>query len=405
MRLDICEYPHRDDPDSESPSNLLKVRYEAFESGIMSTKLGRKWLDVNLLDWSDDVRSIVISCSLKGKGTVGIWAPNSDYLSDEKDNAERTLDYSRKGISQTIAHSECSSWNFGSEASITLYRPSGLKDKIDINFKILLRPQFNAKDDLCEIDIAVNDKSNNKNLLDDHSKSTISALRFGLGEEENLTKVELMRFEYGLMNELGSYNLEGNGNIAHPKQYFTIHGLKQIMDKYLRDNNKLIIGYIGTDTTENFCSLFRWLEHSGYIDRVELINVYYTNDWDSDFISWIDNEHPLNSSDKVLTWEDDDGLIEEQKNCDVVISTYVTPWVGFDDKKYSKLIKKILGDKSLLLSVDPQNAKSSVRSVLKNHKTNNDDLYTYKLSLIPAKAPITRENTSVEYSIWKKKTK
>jgi len=384
---------------------MLKVRYKPFESGIIDIKLGRKWLDVKLSDWNNDVQSIVISCSLKkSKGTVGIWAPNSDYLSDEKDNAEKTLDYSGIVISQTIAHSECSSWNFGTEAAITLHRPAGFKGKIDITFKILVRPQFHDENDICELLLKVNDKGSNKNLLDADSNATIKELRFGLGIEETSSDVELMRFEYGLMRELGSYNLEGNGNIVHPKQYFTIHGLKQIMDQYFRDHNKLVIGYIGTDTTENFCSLVRWLEHSGYMDRVDMINVYYTNDWDSDFISWIDDDHPLKSLDKVRKWEDDIGLIKKQKDCDVVISTYVAPWVEFDDEKYRELIKTILGENSYLLSVDPQNAKSSVRSVLTS-KFNNDALYKYGLDLIPAKKPVTRENASVEWSIWMKKNK
>ena len=38
--------------------------------------------------------------------------------------------------------------------------------------------------------------------------------------------------------------------VLHPKQYLTA-----------RDE----FGYIGTDTTENFCSMIRWLDSSGMI--------------------------------------------------------------------------------------------------------------------------------------------
>ena len=149
--------------------------------------------------------------------------------------------------------------------------------------------------------------------------------------------------------------------------------------------------------------MIRWLDDSGHMDRVNKIYAYYTDEWDSEFIDWLDTLHPLKHTSKVEIFAISEEIINRQMKCDIVVSTYVAPWVNLNDEQYQNLMKAVLHEDSFLLSVDPQNVQSSVRSALRDTRINNDNLYKLGLGLIPAKKVVTRENSSVEWSVWKMK--
>ena len=71
---------------------------------------------------------------------------------------------------------------------------------------------------------------------------------------------EKMGYVHDVFNNYNAYNYDGNGNSLHPKQYLTVHGMNHIVKNYLSDKDDIKVGYIGTDTTENFCSMIRWLD-------------------------------------------------------------------------------------------------------------------------------------------------
>ena len=166
-----------------------------------------------------------------------------------------------------------------------------------------------------------------------------------------------------------------------------------------------MIGYIGTDTTENFCSFIRWLNDSDY-EKVAMINVFYTDEWDSEFIDSLEENHQLKANLNVRTYEINPGIIDMRKKCDIVISTYVAPWVGYDRSDlFVKLIKSIFHDSSYLLSVDPQSVENSVRSIISQAHINNQALYKDIIGLMLSIPPKKKHNQSVEWVIYKNKQK
>ena len=92
---------------------------------------------------------------------------------------------------------------------------------------------------------------------------------------------------------------------------------------------------------------------------VSQIEVYYTNEWDSEFLSSLGSEHPLNKHEKVRKFEIDENLIDTATSCDIIIATYVTQWAGWvTHGNYKQLLTKLMGKNSYLLSVDPQTQRS-----------------------------------------------
>ena len=149
------------------------------------------------------------------------------------------------------------------------------------------------------------------------------------------------------------------------------------------------------------------------LTRVNELVLYYTTEWDKVFLRTIRLKEELNEqypSLKITPRELSEGVIaaeKSRKDCDVVIATYVAPWISGEDSKrdYVNLLNNIIGRNSYLISVDPKNAHNSVRSILRNRSYNNDELYKSSenedgLDLICFKGPVTSESESVEWSIW-----
>lgn len=406
MRLDLFDPEEDVGLINGSDEAIHEIRYDTREDGLTTQLIGKKWLAVSVSGWEESVGTICIECGITGSsGVVGIWAPTSDYLSEEKENPPRTLDYMQMEGMGHVAHVETKNWNFGKSATITLHRSRSVDSEIHFKFLLLVRPIFDRSDS-CRLKIKITEKGNHHNLLDDESQSYLDSLLLKKGEKENRDSIEIMKSEEKMLEQLGSFNNSGKGNIVHPKQHLTITGLKFIIDQYLPEKNDLVIGYIGTDTTENFCSFMRWLNDSDYSEKVAMINVFYTDEWDSEFIESLEENHQLKSNLKVRPYEINPGIIDMRKKCDIVISTYVAPWVGYDHSDlFVKLIKSIFHDSSYLLSVDPQSVENSVRSIISQSYINNQLLYKDIIGLMLSIPPKKKHNQSVEWVIYKNKQK
>ena len=383
----------------DNPS-LVSSFYEAQEEPI-PLKCGIAWLEVEILDWSQQDDAIEIEVGLENDlgGKVAILIPASDHYSTEDFNVARTLDYSLDTTQHDVFF-EAKTWELGNKSRIVVYRNPNIPEDLEFKLLLLLRPNFpvrNARK--CKVKFDVKSLNNRQSLIDNESKKYISDLRIQCGSALPKDDVKRMQLTHNILHYYGAYNFQGSGNSLHPKQNLTIRGLKHIIDEMIEPTEQISISYIGTDTTENFCSVIRWLDKSGYIDKISKINVWYTDDWDSEFIDWLPNNHPLKNHPKVKYKSISAYSISEGETSKVVITTYVSPWVGLNDDTYKQLLRTLMSRESFLLSVDPKTATNSVRVAFKN-EINHQVLYKEILQFLPAKV-VTNENPSVEWTVWR----
>jgi len=380
--------------------------YQKERQGLISIHKGAQWIDVEISDWPENstkTDEFEIAAEINTDGVVGFWLPNSDFPISDK-FPEPSFQYQNESkYKEGSFYVECNSWKFGEKASVKIrYFP---KKGLNPNFKfsILVRPLVQKLED---VELTVNVKQNRRDL----SKETWALIP----GEEILEKdqVEAMKQVYDLFTDYGANDLAGNGNIMHPKQYLTLRGVEYIL-KNLTERNDLKIGYIGSDTTENVRSLVRWLGEANYIERISEIVIFYTTDWDRKFIDHIGfekqlkDELPANCMPRILELSEEVSELQEKKpDCDILITTYVTPYVaeGASKTNFSSLVNATIGPSSYLLSVDPKTGPDSVRAMLNKQNINNDLIYRSDLlNLTLAKSPVSTDNESVEWSIWKKK--
>ena len=373
-------------------------------SGITSSHIGYKWLDL-CLEISDEIfETIEIEASLVpgeggcNGGYIGFWTPTSDMLA--KNMPEKSFQYLYNETDNLFV--DCKTWTFGKNAKLNLKNNGSEKQIETIHFSVLARPIFIGKNESFKIKFNIN--------VDNKTTNT-QEFEFSRGKEIIPSdKVSLMKIEYERFERYDAIKLTGNGNIVHPKQYFTLRGIEYIMENYLPEKEELKLGYVGTDTTENLRSLIRWLITSDLQKRISELVVFYTTEWDQEFVSYLRLEDYIKNQNPSFTVkfhelsEEIINLQRDKKQCNVMISTFVTPWIEGDEKEqYANLIDNCLGiEESYLLSVDPQSVENSVRSELSNQSINNDEIYKLRLKMITAKSTVANENESVEWSIWKK---
>ena len=378
--------------------------YEHKELGTIPLKVGKLWLQIEVQEWGNEHSTIEVIASLDNQlnGRTALLSPSSDNYSIEKYNVQRTLDYDPSEETSDI-YIECKSWDLGKESRITIHRSPDIAENLSFKLLLLLRPHFLKVGEKCKLNFNIVDKNNpDYTLLDDNTVQRFSEIELICSNELPKDESQKMRYVHDVFNHYSAYNYDGRGNSLHPKQNLTIRGLQHIMSQMLKDKDDIKIGYIGTDTTENFCSMIRWLEDSGTIERVSVIEAWYTNEWDAEFIDWLEVEHPLICHRKVKHFEISPELIKQSKPCDIIISTYVSPWAGLYDQLYQELLSNLMSETSFLLSVDPQSSEKSVRLPLTG-PINNQILYGSILSLILAKPPVTKENLAVEWTVWKRR--
>jgi hypothetical protein len=380
--------------------------YHKERQGLISFHQGTQWIDIEISDWPENNKKtdvFEIAANLDTDGVVGFWLPNSDFPISDK-IPEPSFQYQNESkYKESSFFVECNSWKFGENAAMKLryFAKKNLTPKF--KFSILVRPLVQR---LEPVELAVKVKQNGR-VLEERTWALIPG-------EEILEKdqIKSMKQVYDLFTDYGANNLAGNGNIMHPKQYLTLRGVEYIL-KNLIDKNDLKIGYVGSDTTENVRSLVRWLREANYIERISEIVIFYTTDWDRKFIDHIKfekqlkGELPGNCEPKILELSEEVSVLQKEKpDCDILITTYVTPYVsdGASKTNFLNLVDATIGPSSYLLSVDPKTGPDSVRAMLNKQNINNDLIYKSDLlNLTHAKSPVGTDNESVEWSIWKKK--
>ena len=405
MRVDITPYVPSLGKSEHPIETSFYTDYEQKDMGTIPLKVGKLWLEVEVQEWGNEHPTIEVTTSLDNhlNGGAALLPPSSDNYSLERYNVQRTLDYNPGGENSGI-YIECKSWDLGKESRLTIHRSPNIAENLSFKLLLLLRPHFLEVGEKCKLNFNIVDKKTpDYTLLDDDTVQRFSEIELICSNELPKDESEKMQRVHNVFNHYSAYNYDGRGNSLHPKQNLTIRGLQHIISQMLRDKDDIKIGYIGTDTTENFCSMLRWLEDSETIKRVSAIEAWYTNEWDAEFIDWLSGtDHPLICHQKVEYFEISPELIKQSKPCDIIISTYVSPWAGLYDEQYQELLTNLMSETSFLLSVDPQSAEKSVRLPLIG-KINNQILYKDILSFIPAKPPVTKENSAVEWTIWKRR--
>ena len=177
------------------------------------------------------------------------------------------------------------------------------------------------------------------------------------------------------LREYGAFNLTGEGNSVHPKQVYTCQHISSTIKNDFPNKEKIRIGYIGPDTTENLRSVIRMLTSDATLAQKEYkLYVFYDEKWDipTAFHTFEGTElglehaplkpEPLNNNDLISGKE-------PPPEIDILIATYVGPWAVFVDedskRNYTALLGKIMGTNTKFITIDPSNSKNSVVSHVK----------------------------------------
>lgn len=394
----------------ENEQDGLTYQHKPLKFGIIRGHLGYKWVDFEILDWGEDIRVLDIETSTQSQigGVIGYWLPSKDVVSHSALDGP-SFEHNHNGKSGEFFVDQ-KIWEFGEKPRLRIYRPNVKSEQSRFSFSILARPVL-AELEPFKLNIcgyANPDESTRKEKVFDHVYEFATGSAQQIGDEMTAPEqVKIMDHEFSRFRENAADNLIGAGNIVHPKQFFTIRGLEHVLENYLDSAKKLNLAYIGTDTTENLRSIVRWLLFTGKANRIESLTVFYTTQWDRNFLKRLDleSEYAQYCPELRIKFlelsEETIHLQQQRENFDVIIATYVAPWaVGQSRKSYKKLLNATMGSSSYLVSIDPQDETSSVRSELTSY-TNSHDLYDI-LQMSTAQAPVDYENNSVEWSVWKK---
>jgi hypothetical protein len=335
-------------------------------------------------------------------GLAGIWIPTSD-MPKKGPVARKTFGY--EFLEDDTLFVETKTWEFGPQGKVRIFNQHPEKRDVSIKFGILGRPIL---DEAKMVNLVLTVTGN--------GFECVESFPFCPEEEESIgTEVHIpnMQAMYNRFVKFEAMGLDGSKNIVHPKQHLTVRGFKYIMDNYFEGGSSksegYTLAYIGTDTTENIRSLFRSISAHKWEEVIKEIRFFFTTEWDEEFLPHTELEEQIRASYPNINYRfrelsDETARLQEKlEKCDVVISTYVAPWINDRNKnQFKTLLNNIMGDTSYLLSVDPKTGQNSVRSELSNANINNDALFLDELKYITAKAQVTNENNSVEWGIWKK---
>jgi hypothetical protein len=384
----------------DAPPSTNQSTYDYKEyNGRWFRYIGHRWANIELTGWPENTKFVDITVSISGHGMVGLWVPSSDTT--VSDGPIPTAMFGYYYSENENLYVDCKKWEFGDEGKIRIYNTGPSDGDCRFVFSAFVRPVFSQPEDVM-VTIRVDDPKATSVLNEQYH--LVPGRQVSLDEDQPF----LMKEVFDNFSKLEAMGYTGVGNIVHPKQYFTIRGFETIFKEFFHSSKKDIrIAYIGTDTTENIRSFVRWLNQSGSISLISEIRFFYTTDWDKDFLHFsglerdLQREFPAVSTSFRELGPETINAQKELPQCDVVISTFVTPWVGGDARsEFAKLLRQIMHQDSYLLSVDPQNGGCSVRSELSDMSINNDDLYKSDLKFIVAKSS-SKENPSVEWMVWK----
>ena len=157
--------------------------------------------------------------------------------------------------------------------------------------------------------------------------------------------------------------------ITHQKTYATLYELERYLHEFKCDS--LGITYVGIDTGENLISVCKFLDQSEL--KSKRINILWTK-WDRGYASSVVDylkESVLKKFEIDYTFNDEGDVYNYPPNirADVMIMTYVVPWIPNFLKNFVPYPQMILKHNSTLIVVNPP----SVDEISRDHKSMNRD--------------------------------
>ena len=142
--------------------------------------------------------------------------------------------------------------------------------------------------------------------------------------------------------------------ITHQKTYATLYELDRYLQAFKCDS--LNITYVGIDTGENLISVCKFLNQSTL--KSKRINILWTK-WDRPYASSVVdflNESVLKTFDIDYTYNGEDDVYNypSHKRADLMIMTYVTPWIPNFLEDLAPYSQMILKHNSTLMVVNPK---------------------------------------------------
>lgn len=368
--------------------------------GIVFAKQGIPTWTILEVDVENDYRDITLTAEFvysrsnenpfeqRQNSKIGIWLPVEDKVI-KRPFAQFEEDYRLWGKKKTYA--KLSKWTFGRKATVEITIDESQDDNFVQTLALCVCPWFLTDkanyNEGCELTLTLHGKKfgHMRNL--EIFRGKISFIIDENRHEYEEDTEEVMRLFY----DFKAFEISGSGNSLHPKQLYTIEGLKKCLDKF--ENQPLEIAYIGTDTTENLRSVIRTLTSDLQIARnIKSLDVYFTKDWDKPLMDRFPESIQINKKSSKNLFElnpielpEDGSLPTDLQSADIVISTYVTPWVFEKEtnlEQYKLLIKNLMTrETSLLLTIDPSSSDYIIRDNLTDELQQVRDFYTVDLSL------------------------
>ncbi len=329
-------------------------------------KIGEGWIKFSY-PLAKGIERIEISCAWiesNPADRIGIWVGLSDERVPQTLTAwgnGHAIGLESYGENSPIVDVE--RWEFGKSAKLIVETK---QQEMKLNVYLLCRPRL---DDLKRsLEITIDEYSAINGMKPENSETRVY-------EFQRAEKSPMMRTTISKLEELGSLNYTGIGNVIHPKQILTLKALQHLLrKKMLNDEKSFSVAYVGTDTLENLTSIIRWLESKGLYGQITEIKAYTYDDWDDKLQDLLDDLVPVNigNDSKVDLVPNNESQRADASSHDVVITTYVCPWIKKDDRDdFQALIDKLVGPNSVLISVDPKTALNSVRSPIFNSNEYN----------------------------------
>ena len=386
--------------------------------GNIFAKQGRPIWTIIKLELDDFYRDLIFTAEFKYKPSetnpleqrhnskVGIWLPVEDKV-NKRDMSMFSEDYLIYDQRDTFA--KLSGWTFGQRATIEITRGEVSEQSFSQELALCVCPWFlTAYKKGCELTLTLTGKKFGE--INRYVPICDKKIRFDLDDDDSEYKenTEDMLLYF---NDIRAFELSGKGNCVHPKQLYTIEGLKACLDRI--NHQSVEIAYIGTDTTENLRSVIRLLKSDRELsNKVKSLDIYYTKDWDRPLMDRFPDRLQINEKSSNYLFDlnhiempEDHSIPTNLKPVDIIISTYVTPWVLQSQTnlvQYESLIKNLMDkESSLLLTIDPSDSKYIIRDNLTNEAEKVQNFYLEELKL-KANPINKRINRIADAVIWRK---
>jgi len=347
----------------EIPSTSIEVAPE------VDIEVGEQWFKY-VVPPKEGFSKIGIQCEWEQphkNDRVGLWIAVADERSSlsETDLSDgHKYDVTNDSEGNPIV--DVASWSFGKTSKIHFETISSTQDII---VYILCRPRLHGHDPK-ELILTIQYYEE----VSSTEPNKYEAQRYIMKKK---SATPLVKHTVHALEAMGGYRAHGRGNVVHPKQVLTLKSLTWALGELkVKDReDKFSIAYIGSDTLENLTGIFRWLNENEYGSSLGHVTVYTHDRWDDSLLDALNDLVPDNVTkqrDRVRIVPNNGFQRKEALNHDLVITTYVCPWINELEKtNFEELIDKVLGPSSILISVDPIQADFSVRSPIYGKKDFN----------------------------------